>query len=213
MTPQHLELLVQQYGYLAVLVGTFLEGESILIAGGFLAHRGYMALPLVMLAAFAGSLVGDQLAFFLGRWRGPRFLEAHPAWKARAGRIMDRLHRHRVLIILFFRFAWGLRNATPFVLGASGIPVKVFLPLNAAGAAVWAAAVGAGGYFFGYALEAALGRMKHYEHYIVAGLILAGAALWLWHARRARRRIREEKDAMRRAEAAKGGEGMKKEEQ
>lgn len=212
MTHQLLVQLVAQYGYLAVFIGTFLEGESVLIAGGFLAHRGYMALPWVMLAAFVGSMLGDQLAYFLGRWRGPRFLAARPAWHARAEKVMDKLHRHKVLIILGFRFVWGLRNATPFVLGASHIPVRVFISLNAVGAAIWAVAVAAGGYVFGYALEAALGRMKHYEHLIVAGLIVAGVALWIWHAQRARKRIRAERAALEKAgeektEAAAKGEG------
>jgi membrane protein DedA with SNARE-associated domain len=37
-----LESILDPYGYLAVLVGTFLEGETILVLGGFAAHRGYL---------------------------------------------------------------------------------------------------------------------------------------------------------------------------
>ena len=37
----NLEPLVSTYGYPALLVGTFLEGETILVIAGFLAHRGY----------------------------------------------------------------------------------------------------------------------------------------------------------------------------
>jgi membrane protein DedA with SNARE-associated domain len=37
-----LESLVDAYGYVAVLVGTFLEGETIFVSGGFAAHRGYI---------------------------------------------------------------------------------------------------------------------------------------------------------------------------
>ena len=47
-----LESIVDTYGYLAVLLGTFLEGETILVLGGFAAHRGYLALPWVIVAAF-----------------------------------------------------------------------------------------------------------------------------------------------------------------
>lgn len=56
-----LESLVTSYGYPAVLVGTFLEGETILVLAGFLAHRGYLDLPLVILTAFLGTFTGDQL--------------------------------------------------------------------------------------------------------------------------------------------------------
>ena len=62
-----LQSLIDTYGYLAILVGTFFEGETILVLGGFAAYRGYLHLPWVIIAAFVGSLCGDQLFFFLGR--------------------------------------------------------------------------------------------------------------------------------------------------
>ncbi len=34
--------LVQDYGYYAVLLGTLLEGETILVMAGFAAHGGYL---------------------------------------------------------------------------------------------------------------------------------------------------------------------------
>ena len=40
-----LESLIDTYGYLTILIGTFLEGETILVLGGFAAHRGYLHLP------------------------------------------------------------------------------------------------------------------------------------------------------------------------
>ena len=40
------------YGYFAVFLGTLLEGETILIIAGFLAHQGHFHLPLVILVAF-----------------------------------------------------------------------------------------------------------------------------------------------------------------
>src|SRR5688572_33421924 len=43
--PRMLTQLLDHYGYLAVLVGTVLEGETILILGGFAAHQGYLHLP------------------------------------------------------------------------------------------------------------------------------------------------------------------------
>ncbi len=56
------EYLVSHYGYPALVAGTMLEGEAILFAGGFEAHGGYLKLQWVILAAFVGSLMGDQLA-------------------------------------------------------------------------------------------------------------------------------------------------------
>jgi membrane protein DedA with SNARE-associated domain len=61
------DALIAHSGYAAVLVGTFLEGETVLVLAGIAAHRGYLDLPLVIGAAFLDTLFGDQLYFFLGR--------------------------------------------------------------------------------------------------------------------------------------------------
>ena len=63
-----LESLLNEYGYPVLLIGTFLEGETILILGGMAAHLDYLSLGWVIACGFLGTLFGDQLYFFLG-WR------------------------------------------------------------------------------------------------------------------------------------------------
>jgi len=181
-----LEDLVSTYGYAAIAVGTFFEGETILVLGGFAAHRGYLELPWVVMSAFLGTLFGDQLYFYIGRIKGKGVLERRPGWKAKSERVFRLLHRHQNLMTLGFRFVYGLRTVTPFIIGASNISAKRFLVLNVIGAGVWAIAVGVLGYLFGQTLEIILDDIKRYE-YAVFGLI-AGVALCLWGVRWVRRR-------------------------
>jgi len=61
--------LIDHYGYLAVFVGTILEGDTVLMLAGFAAHRGYLSLPLVLGAAALGGFLGDQFWYWLGRTR------------------------------------------------------------------------------------------------------------------------------------------------
>jgi LPXTG-motif cell wall-anchored protein len=57
-----LESFLAKYGYIAILLGTVFEGETIMIMGGFSAHRGYMdLLPWVVLAGFAGNFIQNQV--------------------------------------------------------------------------------------------------------------------------------------------------------
>ena len=183
-----LESLVDAYGYLAVLVGTFLEGETILVLGGFAAARGYLGLPWVILAAFIGSLCGDQLFFFLGRWHGKAILSKRPTWKSRVNNAQKLLERFRIPLILTFRFLYGLRTVAPFVIGMSSVPTVEFIFLNAAGALVWAAAVGTGGYLFGSALEILIGNIKHYEIQILGAIATIGVLIWVVYFYRRRKR-------------------------
>ncbi|WP_424792969.1 DedA family protein, partial [Pseudomonas aeruginosa] len=69
-----LQQFLQDFGYFALFLGTFFEGETILVLAGFLAFRGYMQLDTVILTAFLGSYAGDQLWYFLGRRHGRRLL-------------------------------------------------------------------------------------------------------------------------------------------
>lgn len=179
--------LLARYGYLAILVGTFLEGETILVLGGFAAHRGYLRLEGVLAAAFAGSLLGDQLYFLLGRWRGAAFLARRPHWQGRVGRVRALVHRHQKALILGFRFVYGIRTITPFVLGTSGISGLRFLWMNALGAAAWALAIGLAGYTMGSAIERVLGDVRRYERWTFLAIGLVGALAWSLYWLRLRR--------------------------
>jgi membrane protein DedA with SNARE-associated domain len=170
-----LEDLISNYGYLAILVGTFLEGETVLVLGGFAAHRGYLELPWVIASAFLGTLLGDQFFFYLGRLKGQGFLLKRPTWQARSERLFALLGRHEVWVIIGFRFLYGLRSVTPFAIGACRYSPFRFLILNILGAAIWAITVGVLGYLFGYAIEEMIGNIKHYELWF----FLSVAVLWL----------------------------------
>ncbi len=178
-----IETLVSSYGYLALWIGTFLEGETILVIGGLAAHQGYLKLTGVIVAAFAGSLMGDQFFFYLGRRHSRFILEKRPAWQPRIDKVHRLLERYETITILSFRFLYGLRSITPFVLGMSRVRLLKFVILNAVGALVWAVTVGMGGYFFGHAVENLIGEIKQYEGYFLLMISLTGTCVWLVHFR------------------------------
>jgi membrane protein DedA with SNARE-associated domain len=174
-----LEELISTYGYAAVGVGTFLEGETILILGGFSAHRGYLELPWVIVCAFFGALLGDQLYFYIGRTKGKDALKKRPQWKTKSEKVFVLLDKHQIWLILGFRFLYGLRTVTPFIIGASNISPSRFLIFNIIGASIWAQVIGISGYLFGRALEILIGDIKRYEFLIFAVLTGIGIVIWL----------------------------------
>jgi membrane protein DedA with SNARE-associated domain len=183
--------LLDSYGYVALVAGTFLEGETVLVLAGFAAHRGYLSLPWVMLAGFAGSFLGDQLYFYLGRRKGEAFLRRRVTWAPKLERVQGLIERHHLLFILGFRFLYGLRTVSPFAIGMSDVPTRRYVVLNLIGAAVWAAAVAYLGYYLGEAAEALLEQVRRYELGIFAAIAALGMILWCVHfARRSRHRSR-----------------------
>jgi len=96
---EKIEQLISTHGYIILLAGTFLEGETVLIIAGFLAHRGYLELPWVIVVAFIGTLAGDQLYFFMGREKGLKYLTKRPTWQAKAERVFEFLRNHELWIL------------------------------------------------------------------------------------------------------------------
>ncbi|HSR12253.1 MAG TPA: DedA family protein [Thermodesulfobacteriota bacterium] len=179
----NLEYLIQSYGYLAVLVGTFMEGETILILAAFASYQGYLALPWVVLSAWCGACCGDQMFFFLGRkWSG-RVLERFPSWRDRAVRVHKFLDRFQPWAIFLYRYMYGFRSITPFVIGNGPMPAVRFIPLNMLSVFLWAAVVGSLGYLFANTLGSVLGSLKKFEMIIAGVIALAGFSFWYFGLR------------------------------
>jgi membrane protein DedA with SNARE-associated domain len=86
----------------------------------------------VILAAFRGSLCGDQLFFHLGRKHSQPVLSRRPAWKEKSAKIHKMMNRFETPMIVSFRFLYGLRTVAPFVIGMSPVSFKKFILLDAA---------------------------------------------------------------------------------
>jgi len=185
-----IESLVREFGYLAVFIGTFLEGETILVVGGFAAYEGYLELPWVIVSAFFGSLFGDQLYFFIGRYNGRALLKRFPGWLPRVNRFRRMMDRHDTWFILVFRFLYGLRTVAPFAIGLSNVSLKKFIFLNILSAAIWAVTLGVLGYFFGRVMEAVLDDIKKYELFVMAGIFLVASIIFVVKRLRRKRRMK-----------------------
>ena len=117
MSQSIIESFIRDYGYWAILIGTFLEGETVVIIGGLFAHLGLLELPYVILSAFIGGFSGDQLYYFIGYFRGRELFARHPKWQNHADKALRRVEQYHNAIILGFRFVYGMRMIFPFVMG------------------------------------------------------------------------------------------------
>jgi membrane protein DedA with SNARE-associated domain len=187
---EHLEQLVRSHGYWALFVGTFLEGETPLILGGLCAKLGLLQLPVVIVIAFIGSFFGDQIWFFIGYFKGREILSKHPKWAKRADRVHTAIKRYRTLIMLGFRFIYGMRIMTPFVIGLDReITIVRFFVLNAMGAVLWSVVGALAGYFFGYALQGFVKNIRKYEIHALIIVSIIGLLLWAIHKYRSNKQL------------------------
>lgn len=179
-TENRMEEYLREFGYLALFVGTFLEGETILIIAAYLASKGMLNIYLVALSATAGTVLGDQTYFYIGRIQGISFIQKRPNLKKKWIRISSLIERRENIIIFAYRFVYGFRNITPFALGILNIHAMKFLILNVIAATVWAASFSVLGYTFGAMIRC---DIETYEKVFALGILfivfLAAFIYWL----------------------------------
>ncbi len=192
------EHLIIHYGYPILFLGAMLEGEMFVLVAAYLAYRGYLSFPAVVVVALVGTFIGDMFFFWLGRTRGAAWLERRPGWQASAERVRGIGNHHAVLLAIGFRFLYGLRSVTPFVIGMSGFPVRRFVVLNSLGGLFWVLIITGLGFTFGRAFERSVEDLRRHEMRLVLVMAALGAVIWVHQLRLSRARARNN----RRREAA-----------
>src|SRR5512140_1146361 len=174
------ELLLQKFGYLAVFVGTFLEGETILVLAGFFAEREYLALPLVIVTAALGAYSGHVFWFWLGRTKGIQILNRYPKIKKHFGKGVRLFERYGAPTIFISQYLYGLRISCAIIVGISRISTIKFLVYQFISCVTWSILIAALGYYFGRAIETILGRAAHVEKWGLLVCVVIAAGVWLY---------------------------------
>jgi membrane protein DedA with SNARE-associated domain/rhodanese-related sulfurtransferase len=157
-------------------IGLPLPAVPFLIAAGALVGTGQMSLGMAVGSAVLAALVGDQVWFELGRWRGRRVLN----WLCRISleptscvrRTEDFFARHGVRSLIVAKFVPGLSTIAPPLAGIVGLPVPQYLLYNGLGTMLWVGSSIGLGYVFSDQLERALSLTAHVGPTV--GLILLG---------------------------------------
>ena len=175
----HVEQLIQQYGYPVILLGTLLEGQPVMLFGGFAAHRGYLDLiPWVILAGAVGNFVGYQAWFLAGRKFGRPLLDRRPQWARPVERVQQWLARFESPLIIAIRFMPGFDTVGVVAIGMSRVGAPRFTTLNAVGALLWASVLASGGYLLGNLLELVLGDLAMIEKPLLIGIVVL-TVVWI----------------------------------
>ncbi len=199
MSPEH-HHLISHAGYGAVFLAVAIEsigipfpGETTLIAAAIYAGTTHnLSVGLVIAAAAAGAILGDNVGFWLGREFGFPLL-------LRYGRKIG-MHERRIrlgqylflkyggAVVFFGRFVALLRALAAFLAGTNGMTWRRFLVFNAAGGIVWSGLYGIGAYMLGNHIHHLAGPVGA----VIGVIALIAVIAWIVFIRRHETRLEDE---------------------
>jgi membrane-associated protein len=129
--------------------------ETTVIAAGVVAAQGKLILPLIMICAAGGAIVGDNVSFWAGNTLGERIVEK--VFTGKRKRYVDRaqhmLDERGGYLIIIARFIPGGRTAATFAAGTLEWPWLRFMKFDVPAGAIWGVYASLLGYFGGKAFE------------------------------------------------------------
>ena len=140
-----------------LLIGFFLPGDSLLFTAGVLCagsatSKVHLSLPLVLLAAAGGALLGAQTGFVIGRKGGRAWLSrTHNRFLLRgAERSEHLLSRYGYgKAIVLARFVPVVRTMLNPMVGALDVPARTFTIWQVVGGLIWSVGVTMAGFGLG----------------------------------------------------------------
>ncbi len=138
--------LLEQYGYLALVISIFLEGlgipmpgQSMMIAASIISSEHVMNLSLVMivswLSCFFGNTCGYLIGYYFEGWLDKKGYISGPKMQ----KLQSSIQRYGPACLVVSRFVEGMKQFMPLACGIAKMPRKEFLLGNALATTIWVA--------------------------------------------------------------------------
>lgn len=194
--------------FLAALVestiglGVIFPGVLMMFLGGAAASQGDVSVWVVFVVAALGTVLGDTISYAAGRWGVGRLTGTRLGPSLRLGaQLMSGRARW---LIPFYHLHSVTRAVGPVGSGALKIPLRVWIPLDYAGAVIANSVWVGGGFIFGTAVLDEDGKLEQHPALRI-GLALAATAWFLIMRETMERRIRVIREREAAEEADLGG--------
>lgn len=127
---------ISDHPYAFLFIGMILGGETFLLPAVYLASRGLMDFPLLMLVAVAATISSDTVWYIIGRtfplskilsWK--RFMKKREAYT----KIFEGFQLHSQKLLFISKFVYGSRTIVQILAGSIKMPFLRYSAVNLAG--------------------------------------------------------------------------------
>ncbi len=189
-----MEQTISRLGYVGVLLGTFLEGETTILLAAIFAKLGYLRLKPVMFWSFIGTFAGDCSFFFLGKIFGRSVIERYEFLRTKASTSSKIIHQYGHLILLIMRCLAGFRSIILVLLGCANLRARRFLLIDVATSAAWSVLISMLGYSFANVVYIFVRDTKGSEKVLIPFAVIVAAAPIVFYRRLIKKKEKERFD-------------------
>ena len=169
---------IGKMGYTGIISLMFLESsffpfpsEVVMPPAGYLAWKGEMSLPLVIIAGIAGSLLGALFNYWLAAKLGRPFLIKYGKYFFISRESIDKadefFRKHGHVSTLVGRLLPVIRQYISLPAGIARMPMKTFMLFTSIGAGAWVVVLTFAGYLLGEHQD----LLKEYLHVITIACV------------------------------------------
>ena len=175
--------LFETCGYLASFLGTFVEGEILLLTAVMSSKLGYFNYFGGMVAAFFGAFSKDSIKFMIVKKYGNKLLKNKPKLQTKLDNTSTWFEKRPFIYMTFYRVMYGFGTPILMLSGLKDVPYSRFAFHSAIGVMTWVALIGGFGYFCAEIMVENLNFMKDHTTEVIAVLVVVGLLYWFFFKR------------------------------
>lgn len=177
------------FGETAVFLGFILPGEIAVVIGGFLASRGHLSLPVLIIIVVVAAVAGPFVGYEIGRRMGDRLFGIRPLRRVQGGvdRARNVLRRRGGAAVLAGRFVAVVRALMPAAAGAAQVRFRTFTVYNVLGGLIWGVGYCLVGYLAGSAYEVVASRIGTGLAAAIGAIVVLLIGAWAYRRHRGAR--------------------------
>lgn len=175
-----MQSLFETCGYIATFLGTFMEGEILLLTAVLSAKMGYVNYFGAMVAAFLGAYIRDWTVFVLVKKQGKKLLAKKPKLQAKLDKASTWFEKRPLFFLSFYRLMYGFSTAILMLSGLKGVSYIRFGIHSAISTFLWVAIFGGLGFFCADLMLENLHFLSDHKLEVIAVLLVLGLAYWFF---------------------------------
>src|SRR5574344_1286438 len=137
-----MEQFIQDWGYIALFLYSFVGGFLALAIAGAFSYAGDLNIYITVIVAGVSNFIGSQFLFYFAKYNKSYMDETVNKHRRKVAMVKTMLKKYGSFMIFIQKYIYGVKTLVPLVMGISAYNPFKYTVLNAIASAIWAIVIG-----------------------------------------------------------------------